>query len=331
MIPIVDLHCDLLSFLADDPSRTILDPRSNASYPQMQQGGISLQTLAIYTSGSSDSLLKGKKQIELFKHLTTHPSSPYTLFHPTAPLQVGSNIQVLPAFENASSFCQESAPLQIAFSFLESLLQEVERILYISLTWEGENRFGGGNTTNVGLKPDGKHLLEWMEGKNIAVDLSHASDFLAADILNYLDKKSLSVPVLASHSNSRKIAPLKRNLPDEIAQEIFARKGVIGLNLFAPFIGPTPEKLADHIKHLWTLGGKEFLCLGADFFTLADYLSWIQQKYQTSTPYFPEFPNASCYQSLLSFLQNLLNLSLKEIEKLAFQNLAQYIKRLYTT
>ena len=73
--------------------------------------------------------------------------------------------------------------------------------------------------------------------KKIAIDLSHTSDFLAHDILNYIDKMGLNVRTIASHSNFRKIAEVVRNLTDEIAKEILKRGGVIGFNLFKSFVG----------------------------------------------------------------------------------------------
>ncbi|MBS0627925.1 MAG: membrane dipeptidase, partial [Verrucomicrobia bacterium] len=69
MIPIVDLHCDLLSFLAENPSHTINDPRSNASYPQMKQGNVVLQTLAIFTKSAPSAFVSAKKQIDALKKL----------------------------------------------------------------------------------------------------------------------------------------------------------------------------------------------------------------------------------------------------------------------
>ena len=132
----------------------------------------------------------------------------------------------------------------------------------MSLTWNGENRFGGGDGAHIGLKEDGKRLLDWMDEKRIPVDLSHASDLLAHEIIEYIDKKNLSLPVLASHSNFRKIHGTSRNLPDSIAQEIIRKKGVIGINLFMPFVGMDfPKNLVNHIEYGLKLGGDNALCL----------------------------------------------------------------------
>ncbi len=59
------------------------------------------------------------------------------------------------------------------------------------MTHHTENRFGGGNFSEVGLKEDGKVLLDYLTDKNIVIDLAHTSDALAFGILNYIDHKKL--------------------------------------------------------------------------------------------------------------------------------------------
>lgn len=42
--------------------------------------------------------------------------------------------------------------------------------------------------------------------------------------------------------------------------------GVVGLNLYRPFVGPagTMEELVAHVEHFLELGGEKALCLGGD-------------------------------------------------------------------
>jgi len=324
MMPVVDLHCDLLSFLAEDPSRKVDHPGSNASFPQMKQGNVILQTLAIFTDSSPSSFMEGKKQIEALKRLLYEQANYYQLFDPSLDLTKAHNtISVIPAFENASGFCSDEASIDQGLSYLESILSTFKRILYISLTWDGENRFGGGNGSKAGLKDDGKQVLQWMHEKKIAIDLSHTSDFLADDILNYIDKKSLKVPIIASHSNVRSITNKERNLPDFLIQEIITRKGIIGLNFFAPFIGKEPKDLIKHVEHIFFLQGEDHLCFGADFFP--DLVaSYIQKKYQSDICFFPELNNSSCYPKALDLLQKHLNLKNETLQKIAYENFGRY-------
>jgi microsomal dipeptidase-like Zn-dependent dipeptidase len=259
--------------------------------------------------------------------LSSQPEK-YTLWNPHLPLRIEGPISVSLVLENAHGICEESQDIQLGISHLERILSKLKNILYISLTWNLENRLGGGCGSTVGLKEDGKRLLEWMHKKRIAVDLSHASDFLIDDIFNFLEKKSLDIPVLASHSNMRSVTQVDRNLPDLFVQEIIRRKGLIGLNFFAPFIGFHAHQIAEHVSHLFSLGGKKQLCFGGDFFRLEDFFN-IQEKYGIKEGFFSEFSNASCYPHALSLLQETLSLSEKDVQAIACGNFENYVQRTF--
>jgi len=325
-IPIVDLHCDLLSFLAHKPGRSPDDPLSRCSYPQLRQGGVKLQTLAIFSQTGPDSVKEGCKQVDHFLKLLSNYPTQFTRLQfpliPQSPL-----VQILPALEGASSFASETEPLQDPYDRLQAYIEAIGPLFYISLTWDGENRFGGGNRTQIGLKDDGKRLLEWMSGKGIALDFSHTSDPLAYDLLNFIDKQSLDLPIIASHSNFRAISDFPRNLPEEIAREIIRRKGLIGLNFFSSFIHPTdPSALLRHVEYALSLGAEEALCFGADFFCDADAPNLLQ-KYQRTEAYYPGLSDASVYPDVLGGFSQKLRLKEEQLLKIACQNASKFITR----
>jgi microsomal dipeptidase-like Zn-dependent dipeptidase len=326
--PVADLHNDLLSFLIASSDRSIKDPKSRGSYPQMKQGNVAFQALTIYTDTHSNSYIQGQKQLQMLEHLLFSQPEKYALWNPGLPLSTEGPISVSLVLESAHGICEESEDIKFGLLNLEKALLKFKNILYISLTWNLENRLGGGCGSSIGLKEDGKRLLEWMDQKKIAVDLSHASDFLIDDIFNFLDKKSLEIPVIASHSNMRSIAKMERNLPDLFVQEILRRKGLIGLNFFAPFIGTRFDQIAEHVAHLFALGGENQLCFGGDFFLLEDFLN-IGQKYGVTEGFFPQFSDASCYPYALAFLQKHLSLSEKQIQAIAYENFQTYVKRIF--
>lgn len=267
----IDLHCDLLSYLAADPLRTPYDNRCRCSFEQMQSGGITLQVLAVFVETFAGSSRSGARQIEIYKSLK----------HPTIELRL--------AIENASGLFEEDSRL-----VWPDGLPTPE---YVSLTWNTENRFGGGALTKVGLKEDGKWLLEQLNQRGIAVDLSHASDSLVEGILNEIDKKNYSLPVLASHSNARAVLNVPRNLPDHLIVEIVKRKGLIGLNLYKKFLGKSfPDALIAHVNHFRSLGAERCLVWGADFFFNED----LPPEYHLPSHelYFDEAADASCYPML---------------------------------
>lgn len=322
MIPVYDLHCDLLAYLEEDGNRGIYDPISRCSYPDLSKGGVKMQTLAIYVPTNRLSVQCGMRQVDLFgKLLKQHPLE----FHPlSSPCSDG--IRVVAALENGSSFALEEEPLEECLKRLTAYIQKLFPLFYITLTWNTENRFGGGNESRVGLKEDGKRLLEFLDGKKIAIDLSHTSDPLAYDIINWIDKKSLAVPLLASHSNFRTISSWPRNLPEELAKELIRRKGIIGLNLVAPFIHNTdPHALLHHVEYAFSLGGEQSLCFGADFFYAEGEA--LKKKYNRDSLFYPEWSSASCYPSILMQMKEHLSLSQEQIENVFWRNASNFLEK----
>lgn len=319
---IFDLHSDLLSFLTEQPGRAIEDPLSRCSHPQMIQGRVKLQTLALFSQRGSRSVERGEKQVAAFLELLKMPHFACIASEMTST----PHIHLIAACENASLFSLEDEPLDLAFQRLQHIHERLGRIFYITMTWNEENRFGGGNDSTAGLKPDGKTLLEFLSGKKIGVDLSHTSDRFAAEIIEYIDARKLPIPLLASHSNYRAITSMPRNLPDAIAREIIRRKGIIGLNFFAPFIGKNqPKKLMEHVQHALSLGGHESICFGADFFCDQDGYG-LGAKYPDTPFYFPEYSNAGCYPALLDTLRTECGLSTEVMKGIAHGNALRFLR-----
>lgn len=329
---IADLHCDLLSYLQVDSSRTPYDKETRCAVEHLRAGPVKLQTMAIFTETHAGSSDLGLEQAELFKLLPgRYPSDFQQLQGPEQlkPLLNSDRIGILAAIENASSFCEEEEPLSAGLERLLLFFGKIGRPLYISLTWNTENRFGGGADTQVGLKTDGKELLNFLHQKQIAIDLSHASDPLAHDILNYLEAKNLRVSILASHSNARAAVNLPRNLPSEIIQAIVKKKGLIGFNFVRPFVGISPESgFTAHLEEFLKLGAENCLCFGADFFYEED----LPKQSLAKAPegwFFEGYGDSSCYGKVLDLWGKRLALSESLLAQFAYQNLFHFIDQLW--
>jgi len=325
--PIIDLHSDLLSYLTHKDGRLPDDSLSRNSFPQMQAGNVAVQTLAIFSRTAESSVEQGKKQLHHFQHLlTAYPDRFAALTHQSN-LSL-PRVHLIAAFENASAFASETEPLDAILSRLQKIHDALGSLFYITLTWDGENRFGGGVGSSAGLKPDGEQLLHWLSNKRIAVDLSHTSDRFASEIIECIDKKSLHIPLIASHSNFRSVTDKLRNLPDAIAQEIIRRQGLIGINLFAPFIHKSDASaLIRHVEYGLSLGGENALCFGADFFCDTDF-PMIKQKYpEAPFFFFEEYKNSSTYPSILASLEQRLRLSSEKLHAIASKNALDFLKK----
>ena len=75
-------------------------------------------------------------------------------------------------------------------------------------------------------------------------------------------------PIVASHSNSRAICDHSRNLTDRQFKTICNFDGLVGLNLYRPFLTTaataTYDDVRRHAEHFIELGGKHHLSLGFD-------------------------------------------------------------------
>ncbi len=324
---IIDLHCDLLCYLEGEPhAHPYAREEIGCSIPSLKAGNVGLQVLAMYTATEKGSVTSAINQSRIFKKLLTENSDDFTLANEAGDIDELSNekIGIVAAIENASGFCEESDDLDTGFKNLEEIISNTSRILYITMTHHMENRFGGGNYSDAGLKDDGKVLLEYLNGRKIAIDFSHTSDALANGILDHIDKMGLDIPVLASHSNFREIFEHPRNLPDEIAKELIRRGGLIGMNFVRAFVhNDNPDVLYDHIDYGFSLGAEKAISFGADFFHAGSHPD------PTRIPFFhKEHESADRYPDIIDELSK--RLTTEQVEKMANGNVLNYLKRIWS-
>lgn len=328
---VFDLHVDLLSYLADEEGRSASDRESRSSIPQLLEGGVGFQVLPIFTRTEDGSVGYMERQLEKFRSLldSRHDVQRISSLTKLAEIAPGRDVvSVALAFENASGFCEESEPLERGLARLDKIFSEHGPLAYVSLTWNGENRFGGGCGSTAGLKEDGRALLGELEKRSIAVDLSHATDQLASEILDVAEREGGHLKVIASHSNFRSVSGQPRNLPDQIAGRIIAADGLIGLNSIEEFLGGCElDVLARHISHGLALGGQGALALGSDFFNDGD----VPPEYRSpeGRPMFaPYWSSSCCYPAMIRLLGSSGCISDAGLEGLRFKNAARVLSRI---
>lgn len=324
--PVIDLHCDLLYYLAHIPGASVRNTDIGSSLPFLQQGNVALQVMAIFTMtqpGSTDSaILQTQKFRDLLTEADVHP---VTDIHDLENFPSKNSVGVVAAIENASGLLEEDEPRNLLAERLEFIRKATGRVLYLTMTHHTENRFGGGNFSgNIGLKPDGEFLLDYLADTEICIDMSHTSDALAHDILTYISKQNLNIPVIASHSNFRPVWDHLRNLPDEITREVIQRQGLIGINFLRNFVDAnSPETLMDHIAYGVSSGAEENLAFGADFFYTHDFPD------KNRFPLFsPELENASKYPEVLEKLKSRIHLP-GFPEKISHANALLFLKQIW--
>lgn len=132
----------------------------------------------------------------------------------------------------------------------------------VSLGWNEKNILCGSHKTGGGLTAEGAAFVETAQKCGYIVDVSHISDEAFWNIVEIAKK-----PIIASHSNSRRICDHSRNLTDEMFSAICRLDGVAGFNQCAAFVGanPTLDTVCDHILHFLELDPDgRHIALGGD-------------------------------------------------------------------
>ncbi|MEM8883459.1 MAG: membrane dipeptidase [Planctomycetota bacterium] len=114
-----------------------------------------------------------------------------------------------------------------------------------ALTWNRNNRWAAGVDGNTGLTPEGVELVREMDRLGMVHDVSHLSRMSVDDLLG-----TARGPIVASHVGADAIHAHKRNLTDDHLRAIAQRGGVVGLVLYAPFLGEGRPAFGDAMKHL---------------------------------------------------------------------------------
>ena len=134
------------------------------------------------------------------------------------------------------------------FGFDPELLQDLHMVGFrmTSLGWNEQNPLTGSHKTGGGLTDRGREFVREAQRVGMIVDVSHISDEGFWDIMKITEK-----PIVASHSNSRSVCGVSRNLTDDMFRAICQSGGTAGFNHCAPFVGENPDldTVADHILH----------------------------------------------------------------------------------
>ncbi|MBR6917674.1 MAG: membrane dipeptidase [Clostridia bacterium] len=136
----------------------------------------------------------------------------------------------------------------------------------ITPLWAGTTCIGGSFDTNEGLTEFGRVVVDECMKLGIIVDISHASELSARQMIEIAS--SYGSPVIASHSDSYTVHPHERNIKECEARRVASSGGVIGVCLHSPHLGcdkVNAETVFSHIEHLINIAGAASVCIGADF------------------------------------------------------------------
>jgi len=135
----------------------------------------------------------------------------------------------------------------------------------IGLTWNFDTKYAAscGSKRDYGLTGSGYDLLDIAEERGVIIDLAHSSKQTMLDVLSYTH-----MPVVISHTNYYGLQKHMRNVDDDVLEQLYENKGIMGFTLIKGTIGKGDylEELARHIIKVYELFGDEVLAMGTDYF-----------------------------------------------------------------
>ncbi|MBO4898358.1 MAG: membrane dipeptidase [Clostridia bacterium] len=246
---IFDTHCDTLDLLKDTDNMYTCDTHYNFSKAANYDTHIQITDIWV-DNAEHKPISRVDGLIDRFYEETKNVS----VIKTAADLEKAKGVCVMLGIEGGEGIGGSIKRLYDLFS---------RGVRLVTLTWNHENEISGTAFENGGgLKPFGREAVREMENLGIMVDVSHLSDKGFYDVLEMTKK-----PFIASHSNSRKVCDIFRNLTDDMFLSLIKKGGVTGINLCPDFLGENPDidTIVKHIEHFMSLGGEDNVGIGADF------------------------------------------------------------------
>lgn len=140
-------------------------------------------------------------------------------------------------------------------------------IVYMTLCHNGDNDIcdsARGQGEHGGLSAFGREVIQEMNRLGVMVDLSHGAES------SFYDALELSAtPIVCSHSSSRALCDVPRNLTDDQMRALAQKGGVAQVTLYKGFLRKDGEAdILDalrHLNHMVDVMGMEHVGIGTDF------------------------------------------------------------------
>lgn len=263
--PVFDLHCDTVSNLVADGHRHVSDLRSNQLHIDLLRGKTLpgyAQCFAFFTTTMFPMLRRGTVQDFFWQEVSALQDAIDKNRDIVRQARTSAEVQHNLKDGKMSIIFTLEGPAGIGFD--PAKLEKLSQLGFCisTLGWNEKNELCGSHKTGGGLTSRGREYVKEAQRLGIAVDVSHISDEAFWQIMDMSQ-----APVIASHSNSRSVWNISRNLTDEMFLEICKTGGVAGLNQYADFLGKnaTIDTACDHIFHFMELDPEgDHISLGGD-------------------------------------------------------------------
>ena len=243
--PVFDLHCDTVNELIGLGNADCAELKTNHAHIDLDRAGQLpgyAQCFACFTTTGTKTNpvdVFEKKMMAILKEVDKNSKRIRQAF--TAE-EIENNLQ------NGIMSAILTIEGPAGFGFDPELLEDLYKIGFrmSSLGWNESNPLTGSHVTGGGLTDQGRAYVKEMQRLGMIVDVSHISDEGFWDIMDITE-----APVVATHSNSRSVHDVSRNITDDMFRAICSTGGVSGINLYPDFLGDNAnvDTICDHIFH----------------------------------------------------------------------------------
>lgn len=258
---IIDGHSDiLLNYFRDKNYKFNRNTNFHCDLNKMQKGNIGLEVFAACSClKGKDALVKTLNLIDKFNYLVDE--------NPEVELakEYKDIFEITSKNKIAALLAIEGADGILDLSILRVFYKLGVRL--ITLCWNHRNHIAEGINeirANGGVTEFGRKFIKEMNRLGIIIDLSHLTPKSFWDVIEVTKD-----PVVASHSNVKRLCDHKRNLDDDQIKAIAKKNGLIGINFSPEFIKDSSkagiEDIVEHIKYIRNLVGIDYIALGTDY------------------------------------------------------------------
>lgn len=285
----LDTHCDTPMFFPQGVDFAKRDPRILYDLHKMTEGHQDAVTMAAYLpqprigeTFSSKIDVEGLKRFnpeltDVLNNLT--PTSYADLIFNKIEKIVKGNNRYLSIARTPSDLYEDKRKGRKSIMFaienglaLEGDLANVKYfaqrgVTYITLCHNGDNDIcdsARGSNLHGGVSKFGAAVIREMNRNGIMVDLSHGAEKSFYDALEIS-----SQPIVCSHSNSKALCNVPRNLTDDQLRALAKKGGVAHITLYHGFLrkegtASVLDAIA-HLEHAISIMGIDYVGIGTDF------------------------------------------------------------------
>lgn len=285
----LDTHCDTPMFFPQGVDFAKRDPRILYDLHKMTEGHQDAVTMAAYLpqprigeTFSSKIDVEGLKRFnpeltDVLNNLT--PTSYADLIFNKIEKIVKDNNRYLSIARTPSDLYEDKRKGRKSIMFaienglaLEGDLANVKYfaqrgVTYITLCHNGDNDIcdsARGSNLHGGVSKFGAAVIREMNRNGIMVDLSHGAEKSFYDALEIS-----SQPIVCSHSNSKALCNVPRNLTDDQLRALAKKGGVAHITLYHGFLRKEgTASILDaiaHLEHAISIMGIDYVGIGTDF------------------------------------------------------------------